>query len=346
MDQQDMTEKEAAENTCAPGEQKRDGEDETSDMHAYVYLQAFYEQAELLSAASPIGLIITETDGTIISFNKAVQDLFGVTVGECRDTNVIDLYSEPHERQKLLDLLSRSHTVRDFEVKIRHKNGSPRTVLTNIDLIEWNNEQVLLSSLYDITQYEQRHSKDEHEKNYHTLFSHVPVGITVTDFRGNIIVSNIAISELLGYSAEELKNINILSIYLVPADRLQLLDLTKRLGSVRDFETTFRHRNGDPVTVLLNTDMIEFGNQKNVLLTSIRDISNLKRVEDELIKERDFSNAILNIAATLIVVLDRRGNITRFNRACEELSGYSFTEIDGSICRKSLSLIPSSHRKN
>ncbi|MGE4483554.1 MAG: diguanylate cyclase [Oscillospiraceae bacterium] len=66
-----------------------------------------------------------------------------------------------------------------------------------------------------------------------------------------------------------------------------------------------------------------------MLLTSIRDISNLKRIEDELTKERDFSNAILNIAATLIIVLDRSGMITRFNRACEQITGYSYEEMTG-----------------
>jgi PAS domain-containing protein len=66
------------------------------------------------------------------------------------------------------------------------------------------------------------------------------------------------------------------------------------------------------VAVLLNTDIIEFNGQPNMLLTSIRDITYLKRAEDELVKERDFSNAILNTAATLTVVLDRGGVITRF----------------------------------
>ncbi len=81
--------------------------------------------------------------------------------------------------------------------------------------------------------------------------------------------------------------------------------------------------------MLLNADVIEFNGQNDVLLTSIRDISNLKLVEEELIRERDFSNAILNVAATLIVVLDHNGCFTRFNRACETLSGYSFDEVDG-----------------
>ncbi|MHB1402588.1 MAG: EAL domain-containing protein [Thiobacillus sp.] len=40
-------------------------------------------------------------------------------------------------------------------------------------------------------------------------------------------------------------------------------------------------------------------------------------------------NEILDKAGALVVVLDREGCIRRFNRACEELSQYSFAEVEG-----------------
>jgi diguanylate cyclase (GGDEF)-like protein/PAS domain S-box-containing protein len=40
-------------------------------------------------------------------------------------------------------------------------------------------------------------------------------------------------------------------------------------------------------------------------------------------------NAILDRAGALIVVLDREGHIRRFNRACEDLTQYSFAEVEG-----------------
>ncbi len=294
------------------------------------YLLSLYEEFGFLAVASPIGLIITDTDGAIISFNKTVQDLFGISIDEYRDTNVAYLYADQNDRQHLLDMFAASNTVRDFEVEIKHKNGTLRTVLANVDNIQLNGEHVLLTSLYDITQFIQTQTNSrESDKNYRTVFSNVPVGITVTNFQGDLIISNNAIKELIGYSANELRHMSIRDFYLIPADRLQLLDLSKRIGHVRDFETKLRHKNGNAISVLINTDIIEFNGQKNMLLTSIRDISNLKQAEKELTKERDFSNAILNIAATLIVVIDRSGIIAKFNRACEQITGYSFDEING-----------------
>ncbi|RJR18307.1 MAG: PAS domain S-box protein, partial [Desulfobacteraceae bacterium] len=56
---------------------------------------------------------------------------------------------------------------------------------------------------------------------------------------------------------------------------------------------------------------------------------NLKESEEALRRERDFIAAVLSTAGALVIVLDREGRIVRFNRACEQLTGYSFGEVRG-----------------
>lgn len=51
-------------------------------------------------------------------------------------------------------------------------------------------------------------------------------------------------------------------------------------------------------------------------------LETLNRFEDPL-------PAALSSAGVLLLVLDRQGRIVQFNRACEELSGYSFPEVQG-----------------
>ena len=52
-----------------------------------------------------------------------------------------------------------------------------------------------------------------------------------------------------------------------------------------------------------------------------------KKTEKALRWERNFVNAVFDRAGALIIVLDVDGKIVRFNRKCEEISGYSFNEI-------------------
>ncbi len=49
----------------------------------------------------------------------------------------------------------------------------------------------------------------------------------------------------------------------------------------------------------------------------------------ELRAVTSLQNAILDRAGALVVLLDREGRIRRFNRACEELTQYSFAEVEG-----------------
>jgi PAS domain S-box-containing protein len=56
------------------------------------------------------------------------------------------------------------------------------------------------------------------------------------------------------------------------------------------------------------------------------DITELKQVQEELQEERNVVSAIFNTVGALIVVLDRDGRIVRFNRACEQMTGYSVEE--------------------
>jgi PAS domain S-box-containing protein len=59
------------------------------------------------------------------------------------------------------------------------------------------------------------------------------------------------------------------------------------------------------------------------------DITELKQAEEALQEERNVLSAILDIVGALIVVLDPDGRIVRFNRSCEQTTGYSFAEVHG-----------------
>lgn len=51
----------------------------------------------------------------------------------------------------------------------------------------------------------------------------------------------------------------------------------------------------------------------------------------ELVDERVFIETVLDTATGLVVVLDSEGRIVRFNRACEELTGYRLDEVIGTL---------------
>jgi PAS domain S-box-containing protein len=58
-----------------------------------------------------------------------------------------------------------------------------------------------------------------------------------------------------------------------------------------------------------------------------REIIQRDEIADSLEQERDFSSAILDTVGALIIVLDPQGRIVRFNRNCEQTTGYTFAEV-------------------
>ena len=46
-------------------------------------------------------------------------------------------------------------------------------------------------------------------------------------------------------------------------------------------------------------------------------------------QEHDFTAAVLETLSSLVVVFNRQGQIIRFNRACEQTTGYTFAEVRG-----------------
>ncbi len=57
------------------------------------------------------------------------------------------------------------------------------------------------------------------------------------------------------------------------------------------------------------------------------DITDLKRIEAALEEERNVASAILDAVGTLVIVLDSRMRIVRFNRVSEQTSGCAFEDV-------------------
>jgi len=91
-----------------------------------------------------------------------------------------------------------------------------------------------------------------------------------------------------------------------------------------------RRANGD-MRWIMWTDRMILGKDGSVVeYQSVgRDITEQKKIEDILQKERNFYSAILDTASALVVIMDPDGNVLQVNRACKMISGYSIPEILG-----------------
>ncbi|HEV7838896.1 MAG TPA: PAS domain S-box protein, partial [Gemmatimonadaceae bacterium] len=97
------------------------------------------------------------------------------------------------------------------------------------------------------------------------------------------LVVNNAFIRTFGFTREEAigQTAITLGLYANPQDRRKIVDIAGEKGSVRDYEVMIHSKSGSPVHVMTFAERIELDG-KACLLTMSYDISDRKRVEDEL----------------------------------------------------------------
>ena len=138
---------------------------------------------------------------------------------------------------------------------------------------------------------------------------------------------------LLGYSNPELLGMDSLAHLIHPADWPQVKEVWDRTLEGQDGLCEFRMESKSGQWEWLQGRSTVFlraatGSVRQLLLTFSL-ITARKQAEQFYRHEADFSQAILDTAGSLVLVTDRQGRIVRFNRACEQKTGYRFSEVRG-----------------
>lgn len=60
-----------------------------------------------------------------------------------------------------------------------------------------------------------------------------------------------------------------------------------------------------------------------------RDITQDNEIKEALNREQEFVDTVITLAPSLVYVLDRQGQVIRFNETCETVTGYTFSEVVG-----------------
>jgi len=144
-----------------------------------------------------------------------------------------------------------------------------------------------------------------------------------------ILDANPFMGQWLGYGPEELVGMEIDQIRT--PDSLESQEECAREGSEGPHLSPgprYRKKDGSLVDVEWTEANILHGDHIRKIVF-VRDITERKQAEAELKKERDFISTLLDTIGALVVVLDPQGHIVRFNRACEQVSGYPFEEVEG-----------------
>lgn len=188
------------------------------------------------------------------------------------------------------------------------------------------------------------------EERYRLLFEHNLAGVFRATLDGRILDCNEAFARTMGCASRaEMLEEHALNFYFDPADREAYLQQLQAKGSVANYELRMRRKDGSPVWILENVNLIrESGAATPIIQGTIIDITERKRAETALQRSQEQLRAseeryrdLVEHANDAIYTLDGYGRFTSFNRKAEEVTGYKLGEVLG---RPYTMLIPETER--
>ncbi|WP_455211166.1 PAS domain S-box protein [Kaarinaea lacus] len=128
--------------------------DVTEQINAQQALHQSEEKFKKAFYASPDVIAITRlADGKIIEINDSFEHITGYNKREAigRTTLELNIYADPRERQRLIDQLRDTRSVKDFPWSLRTKTGELRDCLISSEVFAFGEEVYMVSVIRDIT---------------------------------------------------------------------------------------------------------------------------------------------------------------------------------------------------
>jgi len=172
----------------------------------------------------------------------------------------------------------------------------------------------------------------EAERRYRELFDTIQEGAYFSSPEGRFIEVNDAMVRLLGYGdREQVLALDIgKDVYASREERDRILNLLEA-GPLLNKEVCLRRKDGSVVFALENSVTVRDGENKILQYRGlILDITEAKRFQSQLQRERDFNRQIINTTQSLILVVDTAGLISFANARCMSAPGLQNTKLIGS----------------
>ena len=159
----------------------------------------------------------------------------------------------------------------------------------------------------------------------------LPEMIYEVDLSGNVIYGNIQALKFFGYSKQDLaQGIHISKVF--PDNYLQMIENLRSLDSpdqVSSNEYYATRKDGSPVPILTHSFALFHNNHKIGYRGIVSDISKQKIYEDQINREKDFLEHLVDSIPEAIVIMDSNGMITSINKEFTSMFGYTSEEALG-----------------
>ncbi|HNW51840.1 MAG TPA: PAS domain S-box protein [Prolixibacteraceae bacterium] len=168
----------------------------------------------------------------------------------------------------------------------------------------------------------------ESEEKFSKSFLNAPILISITDLETGVYidvneeslrVSGFDRSEVIGHTASELG-------WISAEVQQQIYSEIQSKGRIVDMEINFRAKDGSQIAGIVNGELFYLKGRKCLLTTSV-DITDRKKIEEEIKKERTLLRTLIDHLPDTVYVKDLEGRKLITNKTDVDFIGKSFNDV-------------------
>jgi len=166
-----------------------------------------------------------------------------------------------------------------YECGIIKKNGEKIVCIVNIGLV--GKERI--ASLIDITARKNAEELlKESEEKYRGVIENMIDGFYKADVNGNVVLLSPSVSNIIGFSEEEIIGKPVASFYANPDERNIFLEKIKKIGKVENYLMEFIKKGKNNIFIEANARVVYKDGKYDGIEGVFRDVTERKKVEKEL----------------------------------------------------------------
>lgn len=284
------------------------------------------QKLETVFLSAPLALTVLDTSGKITRWNPAAEKMFGWSEAEVLG-NACPLTPPGKEKEYFQGFrrVLEGSPMFGVEAKRRRKDGSPIHIsLSSAPLYSVNNLAIGVITIFaDISERKaMEQALRESETRFRSIFENAGAGIVTLDSNGHFLQTNHEFCRMLCYEAEELLQLTVYDI-THPEHLEETRDNYQILRPEHiSYEKRYRRKTGEILWGQVSGTWIRnHRHEPQYAIALIQDISERKRAEAELRRQKDLLADVINHVPAAVFWKDRQSVFLGCNRAIAKLAG-------------------------
>ena len=294
---------------------------------------------QLLFEHSAQGIVLLQSE-KIILINQSFANIVGYTVDELLTFSVKEIFDLIHPQDRGVALtvfhnfLAGKKLPKTYESRFIRRDGTTGWCSATISTVEYGGQTAVLAAYIDITKRKKAEEALERGSNFLAATLDVlPVGICLTDETGHYRMMNDAYCAIYEYDRDEMlgKHYSV----IMPPDQIELAKahyarlLSGDVGI--PVERKRQRKDGGIVYIEAANALVVGVDGQKMVITTVRDITERKRVEEDLRESEERSALVLE--GSQLGYWDwniETGHVQR-NARWAEMLGYTLKEIEFTV---------------